>query len=138
MPISKETNHALVFDLSYHTILETYIPSAYIVEQNEGVLSYVIKIANSKTIAESEIELNAIEQQLLSICDKLTAKQILSKYKIKNKEAKSLELLLSDAKVKKLVSHFVAFSMESFFKLISSTTIPLSIDLNKKDVFKIY
>lgn len=135
MPISKETNHALVFDLSYHPILETYTPSAYIVEQNEGVLSYIIKIANSKTIAESEIELNAIEQQLLSICDKLTPKQILSKYKIKNKEAKRLELLLSDVKVKKLVSHFVAFSMESFFKLISSTTIPLSIDLNKKDVF---
>ncbi|MVO08716.1 ATP-dependent helicase [Flavobacterium sp. TP390] len=135
MPISKEINHALVFDLSYHTILETYTPSAYIVEQNEDVLSYIIKIANSKTIAESEIELNATEQQLLSICDKLTPKQILSKYKIKNKEAKSLELLLSDVKVKKLVTHFVTFSMESFFKLISSTTLPLSIDLNKKDVF---
>ncbi|WP_130735329.1 DEAD/DEAH box helicase [Flavobacterium sp. J27] len=135
MPTSKETNHALVFDLSYHSILETYIPSAYIVEQNEGALSYIIKMANSKTIAESEIELDITEQQLLSISDKLTTKQLLSKYKIKNKEAKSLELLLSDLKVKKLVSHFIDFSMERFFKLIASTVIPLSIDLNKKDVF---
>ncbi|VXB11913.1 Serine/threonine protein kinase [Flavobacterium sp. 9AF] len=135
MPILKETNHALVFDLSYHTILETYLPSAYIVEQNEDILSYVIKIANSKTIAESQIDLDSNEQQLLDICDKLSAKQLLTKYKIKNKEAKSLEFLLSDSKMKKLVSHFIDFSMERFFKCIAPTTIPLSIDLNKKDVF---
>ena len=42
MPISKETNHALVFDLSYHPILETYTPSAYIVEQNEVPFKFMI------------------------------------------------------------------------------------------------
>jgi len=135
MPISKNANQALVFDLSYNAVLATYIPSAYIVEQIDGVLYYITKIANSKTIEELQIELDIHENQLLSICDKLNTKSILTKYKIKNKVAKNLELLISDAKTKKIVSHFINFSLETFFKIISKTTIPLSIDLNKKDVF---
>ena len=135
MPVSKDANQALVFDLSYDAIVDTYIPSAFIVEQNDGTLSYITKIANTKTIEEFQIELDANELQLLGICEKLNTKSILSKYKIKNKVAKSLELLLSDNKIKKVVTHFIDFSLESFFKIISKTTIPLSIDLNKKDVF---
>ncbi|NJM79439.1 MAG: hypothetical protein HC854_07185 [Flavobacterium sp.] len=135
MPFSKNANQALVFDLSFDSILDAYIPSAFIVEQMDGVLLYSIKIANTKTIAEFNLELDRYEQQLLTICDKLTAKSILTKYKVKNKMAKSLEILVSEAKTKKIVSHFVNFSLESFFKIISSTNIPLAINLNKKDVF---
>lgn len=135
MPFSKNTNQALVFDLSFDSILDSYIPSAFIVEQMDGVLLYSTKIANAKTIAEFNLELDSSEQQLLTICDKLTAKSILTKYKVKNKLAKSLEILVSEAKIKKIVSHFVSFSVESFFKIISNTNTPLAIDLNKKDVF---
>lgn len=135
MPISKNASKALVFDLSYNAILGTYIPSAFIVEQTDGVLYYITKIANTKTIDELKIELDTNEQNLLVLCDKLNSKSILSKYKIKNKMAKSLELLLSDAKTKKIVLHYINFSLETFFKIITKTTIPLSIDLNKNDVF---
>ncbi|NHN26425.1 DEAD/DEAH box helicase family protein [Flavobacterium jejuense] len=135
MPVSKDANQALVFDLSYDNILDTYLPNAFIVEQSDSTLYYITKIANSKTIEEFQIELDSNEQQLLTICEKLNTKSILTKYKIKNKVAKSLELLLSDSKIKKVVTHFIDFSLESFFKIISKTSIPLSVDLNKKDVF---
>lgn len=138
MPISKNANQALVFDLAYDTVLATYIPSPYLVEQNNGVLLYIVKNANPKTIEESSIELDANELQLITICEKLTTKSILTKYKIKNKAVKNLELLLNDSKIKKIVTHFVHFSLESFFKIIANTTIPLSINLKKEDVFHNY
>ena len=138
MPISKNASQALVFDLTYDTLLASYIPTPYIVEHIDGVLKYIIKIANPKTLEASEIELDSKEQQLITICEKLNTKSILSKYKIKNKAAKNLELLLSDSKIKKIVTHFVHFSLESFFKIIADSTIPLSIQLNKEDVFHNY
>ena len=138
MPISKNANQALVFDLTYDVALATYIPSPFIVEQNDGVLNYITKIANPKTIAEFQLELDSNEEHLISICDKLTTKSILAKYKLKNKVAKNLELLLGDRKFKKIITHFIHFSLESFFKIISKTTIPLAINLNKEDIFHHY
>lgn len=135
MPFSENSNHALAFDLSFDPILESYIPNAFIVEQSEGVLYYIKKNANSKTISELDYNLEANELQLLTLCEKLNSKNLLSKYKIKNKVAKSLEVLLSDDKTKKVVDHYVHFILESFFKIISNTKSPLSLDINKKDVF---
>jgi SNF2 family DNA or RNA helicase len=133
MPLSNDSNCALVFDLTYDTILASYIPNAFIVEQSEGVLYYIKKSANSKTINEADLDAN--ERQLLALCEKLTSKNLLSKYKIKNKIAKSLEILLSDEKTAKIITHYINFTLESFFKIASKTSISLSIDLNRKDVF---
>uniref|UniRef100_UPI00404A2764 SNF2-related protein n=1 Tax=Flavobacterium sp. TaxID=239 RepID=UPI00404A2764 len=135
MPLSKNASQALVFDLSFDSILDSYLPSAFIVEQIDGVLLYPTKIANAKTIAEFNLDLDKKEQQLLTICEKVIPKNILIKYKVKNKQAKSLEILLSDAKTNKIVTHFIKFTLESFFKIIANTTIPLAIDLNTKNVF---
>lgn len=135
MPLSNDSKCALVFDLTYDTLLASYIPNAFIVEYAEGVLYYVKKSANSKTIEEFQLELDSNEKQLLTLCEKLNTKSLLSKYKIKNKIAKSLEIVLSDDKTAKIISHYINFTLESFFKIATKTTIPLSIDLNKKDVF---
>lgn len=128
-------SYSLVFDLSYNTDLKYHLPKAYIVEKENDQFGYIAKHANAQTLKSYKIELNDKYQDLLTLCDKLSANSLFKKYNIKNRVAKPLQVLMTDTKAKKIISQHITVSLKKFLSLIDQTQIPLSINLKKNQTF---
>jgi len=78
----------LCFDLSFNEEIQTYIPSAYLVEITEKELGYVLKNANIQVLKSYGIKPNEAEQKLLDLCKLLEIESITTnliiKIKLKN------------------------------------------------------
>jgi len=79
----------LCFDLSFNEEIQTYIPSAYLVEITEKELGYVLKNANIQVLKSYGIKPNEAEQKLLDLCKLLEIESITTnliiKIKLKNR-----------------------------------------------------
>jgi non-specific serine/threonine protein kinase len=126
----------LAFNLSYDKLLKLHIPKGIIVENNDDVLGYFVKTANVQTLNSYQIELDEVCNKLLLLSEKLHPNQLHKKYNVKNKKEQSLDILLQDANNKKVIIQYVELYLERFFKTIASTTIPISMGLEKKQLFK--
>lgn len=128
--------HVLAFDLSYDELLRLHIPKGLIVEKNDDVLGYVLKSANVQTLNSYQIELDEVTSKLLSLSEKLHPNQIHKKYNVKNKRQRSLDVLLKDPSAKKVITQYIELCLERFLNTIAETTIPISIGLGKRQLFK--
>ena len=129
-------SYSLVFDFTYDNTLEYYIPKAYIVKNEEGLLGFVVKIANQQTLDSCEIIPNNISSELLILSERIQPKALFKKYNTKNRVAKPLEVLFNDSQLKKIIHQFIEVTLERFFGLISKAGIPLSIGFDKSKKFE--
>ena len=129
-------NHILAFDLSYDELLKHHLPKALIVESENDRLGYVAKTANTQTLNSFEIKLDKVSDELVLLSERLSPHELHKRYNANNRVAKSIKELLKDASFKSVINQYIERLLENFFKLISKTEIPLSVDLEKSQRFE--
>jgi non-specific serine/threonine protein kinase len=128
--------YILVFDLAYNADLKYHIPRACIAGKENDLLGYIVKSANTQTLDSYQIVCDEVSKELMLLCQKLHPNTLHKKYNEKNKVAKPLSFFLNDGMFKRLIIQHIETSLEKFLHLISKTTIPLSINLEKGQRFE--
>ncbi len=125
----------LCFDLSFNEEIQTYIPSAYLVEITEKELRYVLKNANIQVLKSYGIKPNEAEQKLLDLCKLLEIESITTKFNYKNKAKKPLSILWADKNIKQVIEAYIFRKLNIFISEISQQKLPLSLNLEKINTF---
>jgi non-specific serine/threonine protein kinase len=127
------------FDISFEKNLNTYIPTAYIVE-NTTEIKYLNKKA-TKTIIESfgiDFEnLDSNSRRIITICESLRPEFIFKKFSAKVKSAKTIADLQKDSKIDFAIRQHLQFNLSPFYDIIVKEQFPLSINLGpEKDFYR--
>jgi SNF2 family DNA or RNA helicase len=128
-----ETNSGLLFcyDLSWNKLLNSFLPTAYIVQKNSKIV-YVDKKATPEVIKSfeiSEADLDSDTKKLLNICDLLKTDVIFKKYN-KNNKFKKLEDLFQDAKINYGINQYINLNINAFLNIVRQNNYPLAVNLN--------
>ncbi|MGO4772226.1 DEAD/DEAH box helicase [Flavobacterium sp. W22_SRS_FK3] len=127
------------FDVSFDKNLNTYIPTAYIVE-NTNEIKYLNKKA-SKDVLESFglvfENLDSNTKKILTACESLKPDFIFKKFSAKIKSAKTIADLQKDSKIEFAIRQHLKFNLTSFYDLIVKEQFPLSLNLGpEKDFYR--
>jgi non-specific serine/threonine protein kinase len=129
-------SYILAFDLYLEPDLKVYIPRALVINKHENSLGYMEKYANQETLASYDIDCNEITTDLLDLCDRLSPQALYKKYNAKLRKPRSISELLKEEKFKTIILQYIKTLRQQFFKLISPTKIPLSINLQRQNRFE--
>lgn len=127
------------FDVSFEKNLNTYIPTAYIVE-NTDEIKYLDKKATTSILESFGIvfeNLDSNTKKILTACESLKPEFIFKKFSTKIKSAKTIADLQKDSKIDFAIRQHLKFNLSSFYDLIVKEQFPLSLDLGpEKDFYR--
>ncbi|MBW1657024.1 DEAD/DEAH box helicase [Flavobacterium quisquiliarum] len=127
------------FDISLEKNLNTYIPTAYIVE-NSDEIKYLDKKASPGVIQSFGIvydNLDSNSKKILTACESLKPEFIFKKFSAKIKSAKTIADLQKDSKIDFAIRQHLKFHLGSFYDLIVKEQFPLSLNLGpEKDFYR--
>jgi len=127
------------FDISLEKNLNTYIPTAYIVENTEEI-KYLDKKASPGVMQSFGIvfdNLDSNTKKILMACDSLKPEFIFKKFSAKIKSAKTIADLKKDSKIEFAIRQHLKFHLSSFYDLIVKEQFPLSLNLGpEKDFYR--
>lgn len=130
-----ENTPLLCFDLSFNEEIQTYLPSAYLVEIKEQELGYVLKNANTQVLKSYGVKPNEAEQKLLDLCKLLEIESITAKFNYKNKTRKSLSFFWADKNLKQIIEAYIFRNLRVFVSEITQHELPLSLNIQKTNTF---
>ncbi len=128
--------HALVFDISYDTLVKSFLPTAYIVEENQGSLGYIEKIAIPETLAACEINVNPQQKEALQLCEYLKKENLTKKYCLRGKSKISLEHFLKEPANQRVINQYTQLKLTQFIQLCFDNTLIFSVNINKTKPFE--
>lgn len=127
------------FDISFDKNLNTFIPTAYIVE-NTTEIKYLDKKATKGVLESFGIDfenLDSNSKKILTICDALKPEFIFKKFGAKIKSAKTIADLQKDSKIEFAIRQHLKINLAPFYNLIVKEQFPLSINLGpEKDFYR--
>ncbi|WP_269234767.1 DEAD/DEAH box helicase [Flavobacterium flavigenum] len=127
------------FDISFEKNLNTYIPTAYIVE-NSSEIKYLDKKATKEIIESFGIDFDNLDsntKKILTACESLKPEFIFRKFGAKIKSAKTIADLQKDSKIEFAIRQYLNFNLSSFYDLIVKEQFPLSLNLGpEKDFYR--
>lgn len=127
------------FDISFEKNLNTYIPTAYIVE-NSSEIKYLDKKATKEIIESFGIDFDNLDsntKKILTACESLKPEFIFRKFGAKIKSAKTIADLQKDSKIEFAMRQYLKFNLSSFYDLIVKEQFPLSLNLGpEKDFYR--
>ncbi|MEN2401571.1 DEAD/DEAH box helicase [Flavobacterium sp. MC2016-06] len=127
------------FDISFEKNLNTYIPTAYIVEGNEEV-KYLDKKASTGVLQSFGIvseNLDSNTKKILAICESLKPEFVFKKFSAKIKSAKTIADLQKDSKIEFAIRQHLQLNLGSFYSIIVQEQFPLSINIGvEKDFYR--
>ena len=127
------------FDISFENRLNTYIPTAYVVDHWEAI-TYLDKKASPEVLQSFGVivgNLDSNTRKVLSICEALKPEIIFKKFGKNSKSSKNIEDLLKDSKLEFGIRQFIKTNLEQFYTLVSDEDFPLSLNLGKEKDFRI-
>lgn len=127
------------FDISFEKNLNTFLPTAYIVD-NTDEIKYLNKKATTGVLESFGIALENLDsntKKILSTCESLRAEFIFKKFSAKIKSAKTIADLQKDSKINFAIRQHLKFHLSSFYDLIVKEQFPLSINIGpEKDFYR--
>ena len=127
------------FDISFEKNLNTYIPTAYIVEGSEEI-KYLDKKASPVVLQSFGIvfeNLDSNTKKILAICESLKPEFVFKKFSAKIKSAKTIADLQKDSKIEFAIRQHLKLNLSSFYSIIVQEQFPLSINLGiEKDFYR--
>lgn len=116
---TRKQQYALFYNLSPF-LNHFYLPSAFICGRDrKGNFTYLLQKVYQKNVAGFGFELIQERRQLFEIIEKLQVKAIEQRFNPPKKRAKSLDKLLEDKELKKLIVFFVDKNLDQFLTLIA-------------------
>jgi SNF2 family DNA or RNA helicase len=136
-----ETNNSFqfCFDISLEKRLNTYIPTAYIVDHSEAI-TYLDKKASPEVLQSLGViveDLDTNTRKVLMICEVLKPEAIFKKYSKNSKSFKTIEDLFKDSKLEFGIRQFIKTNLEQFYNIVLQNELPLSLNLGKEKDFRI-
>ena len=134
-----ENSFQFCFDISFEKRLNTYIPTAYIVEHSQAI-TYLDKKASPEVLQSFGVIIENLDtntKKVLSICEALKPEIIFKKFSKNSKSSKTMEDLLKDSKLEFGIRQFVKTNLDQFYTLVCQNKIPLSLNLGKEKDFRI-
>ncbi|MRX39637.1 ATP-dependent helicase [Flavobacterium sp. LC2016-23] len=127
------------FDISFDKNLNTYIPTAYIVE-NTSEIKYLNKKASPDVLESFGIvfeNLDSNTKKILTVCEALKPEFIFKKFSVKIKSAKTIADLQKDSKIDFAIRQHLKINLDSFYILIVQEQFPLSLNMGaEKDFYR--
>ncbi|MCD0472881.1 DEAD/DEAH box helicase [Flavobacterium sp. EDS] len=127
------------FDISFEKNLNTYIPTAYIIE-NTNEIRYLNKKATTGVLESFGIvfeDLDSNTQKILTACEVLKPEFIFKKFSAKIKSAKIITDLQKDSKIDFAIRQHLQLNLNTFYTLIVKEQFPLSINMGvEKDFYR--
>ncbi|CAD0002566.1 DEAD/DEAH box helicase [Flavobacterium salmonis] len=127
------------FDISFEKNLNTYIPTAYIVE-NTSEIKYLNKKATKVVLDSFGIDFENLDsntKKILTACESLKPEFIFKKFGAKIKSAKTIADLQKDSKIEFAIRQYLKFNLSSFYYLIVKEQFPLSLNMSaEKDFYR--
>ncbi|OOV20128.1 DEAD/DEAH box helicase [Flavobacterium sp. LM4] len=127
------------FDISFEKNLNTYIPTAYIVE-NTSEIKYLNKKATKVVLDSFGIDFENLDsntKKILTACESLKPEFIFKKFGAKIKSAKTIADLQKDSKIEFAIRQYLKFNLSSFYDLIVKEQFPLSLNMSaEKDFYR--
>ncbi|MBF4471925.1 DEAD/DEAH box helicase [Flavobacterium sp. HJJ] len=127
------------FDINLEKRLNTYIPTAYIVDHSDAI-TYLDKKASPQVLQSFGViieNLDSNTRKVLSICEALKPEVIFKKFGKNSKSSKNIEDLLKDSKLEFGIRQFIKTNLEQFYSVVSQENFPLSLNLGKEKDFRI-
>jgi len=137
--LKTENSFQFCFDISFEKRLNTYIPTAYIVEHSQAI-TYLDKKASPEVLQSFGVIIENLDtntKKVLSICEALKPEIIFKKFSKNSKSSKTMEDLLKDSKLEFGIRQFVKTNLDQFYTLVCQNKIPLSLNLGKEKDFRI-
>ena len=134
-----ENSFQFCFDVSFEKRLNTYIPTAYIVEHSQAI-TYLDKKASPEVLKSFGLIFDTLDsntKKVLAICEALKPEIIFKKFSKNSKSSKNIEDLLKDSKLEFGIRQFVKTNLDQFYTLVCQNKIPLSLNLGKEKDFRI-
>lgn len=128
--------YVLVFGFSHHKALNYFLPQGYIVEKNDEHLGFIIKIANTKTLASYNVHLTNASKKLLELSESISNKALLKKYNAKTRKVKPIELLIKEAGFKQIITQYIDLILKRVFEYLKKTNIPIAIPVDRRMPFQ--
>lgn len=131
------SKYPFCFDLSWDAKSNFYIPTAYVIPQNE-IIGYLDKKASPEVLKSFGINFDALDQpslKALSICDSLQADALSKKFN-SGKAKKSLEELFKDNKVAIGIQLYQNLKLAEFLSLVNTYNFAICFSLNKDKDFR--
>nr|WP_315219376.1 DEAD/DEAH box helicase [uncultured Flavobacterium sp.] len=127
------------FDIGLDKNLDTYIPTAYILEHTDEI-KYLNKKASPDVLESFGIvfeNLDASTKKILTVCESLKSEFIFKKFSVKMKSVKTIADLQKDSKIEFAIRQHLKINLDSFYSLIVQEKLPLSIDMGvEKDFYR--
>jgi len=127
------------FDISFEKNLNTYIPTAYIIE-NTSEIKYLDKKATKVVLDSFGIDFENLDsntKKILTACESLKPEFIFRKFGAKIKSAKTIADLQKDSKIEFAIRQYLKFNLSSFYDLIVKEQFPLSLNMSaEKDFYR--
>ncbi|SHM47795.1 DEAD/DEAH box helicase [Flavobacterium chilense] len=127
------------FDISLEKNLNTFLPTAYIVE-NTDEIKYLDKKASPGVMQSFGIlfdNLDSNSKKILTACESLKPEFIFKKFSAKIKSAKTIADLQKDSKIDFAIRQHLKFHLGSFYDLIIKEQFPLSLNIGpEKDFYR--
>ena len=127
------------FDISFEKNLNTYIPTAYIVENTDDI-KYLDKKASTDVLKSFGIvfeNLDSNTKRILTACESLKPEFIFKKFSAKIKSAKTIADLQKDSKIEFAIRQHLKLYLSSFYSLIVQEKFPLSLNIGpEKDFYR--
>lgn len=127
------------FDISFEKNLNTYLPTAYIVENTDDI-KYLDKKASKDVLESFGIvfeNLDSNTKRILTACESLRPEYIFKKFSAKIKSAKTITDLQKDSKIDFAIRQHLKLYLGSFYSLIVQEQFPLSLNIGpEKDFYR--
>lgn len=127
------------FDISFEKNLNTYLPTAYIIENTDDI-KYLDKKASTDVLQSFGVlfeNLDSNTKKILTACDSLKPDFIFKKFSAKIKSAKTIADLQKDSKIEFAIRQHLKFNLESFYNLIVKEQFPFSANMSaEKDFYR--
>ena len=112
----QDLSYEIGFDLSYNSVLEHYLPTAFIVEKENDILKYIKNSTHKDTLKNLDVPCSETEKKLIELTQELALEALVKKY-CKNKKTKAeFEKLLANAASKKVIYQHLSYKLNLFLK----------------------
>jgi len=133
--IFMENTYSICYDLSYNEVIKHFLPTAYLVKNENNTLLYVEKKALPETLKSYNVSVNEETSKLLEIAELLKFESLNKKYNTHKKTKAPLIELMKDKSTAKVVNQFLEIKIDLFLNLASKNNVPICINLKREKPF---